>query len=138
MQNNKEKLLKQVKSLVELVRTKIQDKLEKAKVLANQSLKGLGKMSPEDQAVFMSLRSNAWKRVTELTHLEGSPYFTKCEIIDEAGKKQKYFFAKHEFSEQSIYSWVAPVSSIRFEDPGKASYKLPNGTIKTVTIKEKK
>ena len=137
MQNNKEKLLKQVKSHIEIVRNKIQEKLETAKGLANQSLRGLGKMSPEDQAVFMSLRSNAWKRVTELTHLEGSPYFTKCEIIDEAGKEQKYFFAKHEFSEQSIYSWVAPVSSIRFEDPGKATYRLPNGTIKTVTIKEK-
>ena len=137
MQKNKEKLLKQVKLHIELVRHKVQEKLEMAKSLANQSLKGFGKMPPEDQAVFMSLRSNAWKRVKELTHLEGSPYFTKCEIIDENGQEQKYFFAKHEFSEQSIYSWVAPVSSIRFEDPGRASYKLPNGTTKTVTIKEK-
>jgi DNA helicase IV len=137
MKNNKEKLLSQVKMHVDFVREKILEKLEIAKSLANQSLKGFGKMPPEDQAVFMSLRGNAWKRVAELTHLEGSPYFTKCEIIDESAREQKYFFAKHEFSEQSIYSWVAPISTIRFENPGKASYKLPDGTVKTVTIKEK-
>jgi DNA helicase IV len=61
----------------------------------------------------------------------------KTEIIDEKGKDKEYFFAKHEFSEQSIYSWVAPVSVIRFENPGKTSYRLPNGKIRTVTIKQK-
>jgi hypothetical protein len=74
MKNNKEKLLTQVKSHIDFVREKIKEKLETTKVLANQSLKGFGKMPPEDQAVFMSLRGNAWKRVAELTHLEGSPY----------------------------------------------------------------
>jgi DNA helicase-2/ATP-dependent DNA helicase PcrA len=137
MENYKEKLLTKVKSHVDFVRAKIREKLEIVKAVANQSLKGFGKMPPEDQAVFMSLRGNAYKRINELTHLEDSPYFAKIEIIDEAGKEQKYFIAKHEFSEQSIYSWVAPVSAIRFENPGKASYKLPSGNIRNVTIKQK-
>ena len=134
---NKEKLLKQLKSHIDFVRNKIQEKLEMVKVIANQNLKELGKMSPEDQKVYMSLRGNAHKRFAELTHLESSPYFMKCEIIDEIGKNKDYFFAKHEFSEQSIYSWIAPVSAIRFNDPGKASYKLPNGETRTITIKQK-
>lgn len=134
---NKEKLLEQVKKHIVFIRQEIQNKLEIVKTIANQSLKGFGKMPPEDQAVFMSLRGNAYKRINELTHLEGSPYFMKCEVIDELGKDKNYFFAKHEFSEESIYSWVAPISTIRFENPGKVSYKLPNGTIKTVLIKQK-
>ncbi len=137
MKNNKEKLLKTVKTHIVFIREKIKEKLEIAKTMANQSLKGLGKMSPEGQAVFMNLRSNAYKRVNELTHLENSPYFMKIEIIDELGKEKKYFFAKHEFSEELIYSWVAPISAIRFENPGKASYKLPNGKTRTITIDKK-
>ncbi|MEI8174884.1 MAG: AAA family ATPase [bacterium] len=137
MDKYKQKLLKQAKSHIDFAIYKIQEKLEVVKVLANQSLKGFGKLPPEDQAVFMSLRGSAHKRIVELTHLKGSPYFMKCEITDEAGKDKNYFFAKHEFSEESIYSWIAPVSAIRFENPGKASYKLPNGAIRTVTINQK-
>jgi DNA helicase IV len=137
MKNNKEKLLKRVKEHVTFVIKKVQEKLESAKTLANQSLKGLGKMTPENQTLFMNLRAHAHKRVAELTHLESSPYFMKCKIVDESGKNADYFFAKHEFSEESIYSWVAPVSTIRFENPGPATYKLPNGETRTITIKQK-
>jgi len=137
MDKYKENLLNRVKSHADIVIHKIKEKLKIVQEITNQSIKGLGKMLPEDQAVFMSLRGNAYKRTSELKHLEGSPYFTKCDIMDETGKHNSYFFAKHEFSEESIYSWVAPVASIRFENPGKASYQLPDGTTKTVTIKQK-
>ena len=137
MDKYKQKLLKQARLHIDFVIHRIQEKLEVAKVLANQSLKGFGKLLPEEQAVFMSLRGNAHKRISELTHLENSPYFMKCEIVDEEGKNKNYFFAKHEFSEESIYSWVAPVSAIRFENPGKVSYKVPNGTMRTITINQK-
>lgn len=137
MEKYKEKLLKKLEEHIDFVRTEIGKKLEGAKVLANQSLKGFGKLLPEDQAVFMSLRGHAHKRVAELSVLEGSPYFMKVEIEDDKGINKNYFFAKHEFSEQNIYSWVAPVSAIRFEDPGQASYQLPNGEMVSVTIKQK-
>ena len=137
MEKYKEKLLKQLELHIKFVRSEIAQKLQIAQELANQSLKGFGKLPPEDQAVFMNLRGHAHKRVGELTILESSPYFMKIEIVDEKGEKKNYFFAKHEFSEQGIYSWVAPVSAIRFENPGKASYKLPNGNIINVTIKHK-
>lgn len=133
----KDKLLISASSHVKSTIEKIRGRLEVVKTIAHQSLKGLSKMLPEDQAVFMSLRGNAHRRILELTHLSGSPYFTKCSIVDENGNNKNYYFAKHEFSEESIYSWIAPISSIRFENPGPTSYKLPNGVEKTLTITEK-
>jgi DNA helicase IV len=137
MKNNKEKLLERVKKHLDFVRQKIREKLEVVAELKNQSLRGLSKMLPEDQMVFMNLRGSAYKRGAELAHLESSPYFTKCEITDESGKSKNYFFAKYEFSEESIFSWVSPVAAIRFENPGKASYKLMNGETKTLIIRQK-
>jgi DNA helicase IV len=137
MEKYKEKILNRLKSHIDLVRGKIRERLEMTKILANKSLREMGKMSPEDQMVFMNSRAIAETRVAELSHLEGSPYFIKCEVVDGDNEEKEYFFAKHQFSEESIYSWVAPVAAIRFESPGKTSYRLPDGTIKTVTIKKK-
>jgi len=137
MEKYKEKLLNKLKLHIDLVRQKIVFQIEKTKVLANKSLKELGRMNPEDQMVYMQLRANAQTRLVELNNLDGSPYFIKCCIIDENGEEKEYFFAKHQFSEESIFSWVAPVASIRFEAPGKTTYRLPDGQIKTVTIKQK-
>ena len=55
MEKYKQKLLDKVKLHIDFVRQKIQGKLQVAKELANQSLKGFGKLSSEDQAVFPRL-----------------------------------------------------------------------------------
>ncbi len=137
MEKYKEKLLNSLKLHIDFIRLKVKEQLEVTKVLASKSLKDISRMRPEDQMVQMQLVANAQNRVLELHHLDGSPYFIKCSIVDEKGEKKNYFFSKHQFSEESIYSWVSPVASIRFENPGKASYKLPDGTTKTVMIKQK-
>ena len=137
MEKHKEKLLNDLKSHVDIVRRKISEKLATVKKLATMALTDIRKLPQSDQMVYMDLKVNAKRRMSELSHLEGSPYFMKCEIIDENGHEKNYFFAKHEFSEESIYSWVAPVATIRFENPGLASYKLPDGTTRTITIQQK-
>ena len=137
MEKYKEKLLNSLKKHINIVREKILEKVEVTKILANQSLKELGKLSATDQVVFLNGRANAEKRLIELDHLEKSPFFMKCIVLDEKGNEKEYYFAQHGFSEQAIYSWVAPVSTIRFENLGKASYKLPNGVVRDVTIKQK-
>jgi DNA helicase IV len=137
MEKYKQKLLDEVHAHIDVVRKVIRVKLEQVKILANTTLLEISKMPTSDQAVYMNLQATAEDRVVELEHLNSSPYFIKCQIIDEEGKEKNYFFAKHEFSEESIYSWIAPVASIRFESPGPASYMLPNGRTKTVTIKQK-
>ena len=137
MEKYKEKLLNNLKGHIALVRIKVLEKVEVTKILANQSLKELGKLSGADQVVFLTTRANAEKRLIELAHLEKSPFFMKCTVLDEKRNEKEYYFAQHGFSEEAIYSWVAPVSTIRFENLGSASYKLPNGVVRNVTIKQK-
>ena len=137
MEKYKEKLLNNLKLHIDFIRQKVRERIEPTKVIASKSLKDISRMRPEDQMVQMQLVANAQNRIVELENLEGSPYFMKFYITDEDGTDKEYYFAKHQFSEESIYSWVAPVASIRFESPGKATYRLPDGTVKTVTIKEK-
>jgi DNA helicase IV len=137
MEKHKEKLLNSLKLHIDYIRQKILMKLEVTKILAGKSVRDISRMRPEDQAVQMQLKVNAQNRVVELKNLEGSPYFMKCYITDEKGEEKEYFFAKHQFSEESIYSWVAPVASIRFDNIGKTSYKLPDGTMRTIIIKQK-
>ena len=137
MEKYKEKLLNILKSHIVFIRGKIKENLEKTKVIASKNLRDISKMRPEDQMAQMQLVANAQNRLVELEHLDSSPYFIKCSIKDENGEDKDYFFSKHQFSEEFIYSWVAPVSSIRFENPGEASYRLPDGTYKKVLIKEK-
>ncbi len=137
MEKYKEKLLNSLKLHIDFVRRKIKENLEKTKVIASKSLRDISKMRPEDQMVQMQLVANAQNRIVELENLDSSPYFIKCSIKDENGEDKDYFFSKHQLSEESIYSWVAPVASIRFESPGEATYRLPDGTFKKVLIKEK-
>lgn len=137
MEKYKEKLLNSLKLHIDNTISKVKLSLEKTKVLASKSLREISRMRPEDQIVQMQLKANAENRLVELKNLENSPYFMKCYLTDEDGVNKEYFFAKHQFSEESIYSWVAPVASIRFENPGNASYRLPDGTIKNIVIKQK-
>jgi len=137
MEKYKEKLLNSLNLHIGNTISKIKLSLEKTKILASKSIREISRMRPEDQLVQMQLKANAENRLVELKNLESSPYFVKCLIEDEKGEEKEYFFAKHQFSEEAIYSWVAPVASIRFEVPGKATYRLPDGEMKTVTIKKK-
>jgi DNA helicase IV len=137
MELHKEKLLNSVRVHIDSTRKKIQEKLEDVRFLANRTLAQFSKLAPEDQMAQMHITLNAQARLEELVRLESSPYFMKCDIINEEGKHKTYFFGKHEFTENSIYSWIAPIAAIRFENPGVTSFKLPTGEIKPVTIKQK-
>ena len=138
MEKYKEELLNKLRSHIDFVRAKIHEKLESMKTLAERSLKtSKNHMFIEDKWTEVNSIDNSRNRLAELARLEGSPYFTKCEVVKENGEEKSYFFSKHQFSEESIYSWVAPVAAIRFEDVGQASYFLPDGTKKMLTIKRK-
>jgi DNA helicase IV len=120
------------------VQEKIVVSIEATKGMATKSLREIGSMRPADQRVYMQLKGYAVDRVEQLEHLHKSPFFTKCEILDEETKEKKdFFFATHQFIEESIYSWVTPVASIRFESPGHISYTLPNGEAKHMILLRK-
>lgn len=90
------------------------------------SLTQLRSPSPVD----FQVKRNAEKREQELEQIYGSPFFTKCILVyPEENKTQTLFFGKHQFSSEDIFSWVAPIASIRFEQPGDISYTRPDGEV---------
>ena len=137
MEKHKEKLLNNLISHIDFIRGRIKQSLERVEILANKSIREISRMRPEDQLVQMQLKANAENRIIELNNLDSSPYFFKCYIKDEEGIDKEYYFSKHQFSEESIYSWVAPVASIRFENLGDVSYQLIDGTKKNIYVKKK-
>ncbi len=138
METYKQQLLKKVQQHIAYVKEKLATELASVRVFAERSLKEIYSMRPDDQALYMDLKRNAVNRVAELTHLSSSPYFMRCEITEsDTGENKEYFFGKHQFSEESIYSWVAPVASVRFENPGAVSYTLPSGEVKNIVLHSK-
>jgi DNA helicase IV len=137
MKMNKEKLLADLRKHISHVQERIKEGLKVTQEQADVDIFKIARLRPEDQMVAMQIKGNAMQRVEDLKRLIGSPYFIKCNVILKSGEKKTYYFAKHHFSDEKIYSWFSPVSTIRFESPGEVSYKLPNGEIQTITLTEK-
>lgn len=138
MEPHKQQLLDKLRMHITGVRAKIGDAMESVKGMANKSLREIGSMQPADQIVYMQLKAYAVDRMEQLERLSKSPYFVKCEMIEDGAEEKKdYFFATHQFTEESIYSWVAPIASIRFESPGPISYLLPSGERKNMRLVRK-
>ena len=75
-------------------------------------------------------------RLIELDRLGGSPYFSKCSCTFD-GTTKDYYFSKFSFTEASIYSWVAPIASLRFDSPGAVSYQIPSGKVRIGALHNK-
>jgi len=87
-----------------------------------RSLSRADQISTEGVAVQLTMRTQ------ELEVLEKSPYFVKCEIQSKEYGKRTYYFSKFHFSDEHIYSWVAPAAMLRFENPGNVSYNVHEKT----------
>jgi DNA helicase IV len=138
MTHDKAALLQGLKDKIVDVREKIEIEKVRIKEIGLKPMSEIRKMETFDMYLHLNLRHSTEERLTELARLSGSPFFVRCDIVsDRTGKERTLYFAKHPFNEELIYSWVAPIASIRFENPGKVSYKIPNGQIETVTMKRK-
>lgn len=139
MQSHKETLLEKLRNHIRNIREKIRTDLEAVHIVADRSFVEIAKIRPQDdQTIALRLKYNAMARREELQHLYQTPYFTKCEIIENTTEERKtYFFAKHQMINEAIYSWVAPIASIRFESPGEIAYTLPSGEEKKLTLVSK-
>ncbi|MFH1030850.1 MAG: UvrD-helicase domain-containing protein [bacterium] len=85
----------------------------------------------EERFVQENLLENCQNRVEELKHLQGSPYFVRCDCEFEGEDEvKKLYFGKFNFSEKNIYSWVSRASCIRFNNPGVFSYKSNKNVVK--------
>lgn len=77
------------------------------------------------------------KRLLELEKLIASPYFQRLDLDFAEHPAQIYYVGKFSDDSQNIISWTAPLASIRFESPGKASYLTPEHIKEECLIKRK-
>lgn len=87
-------------------------------------------MPDSDKLVLARMSAHYGKRKKELSQLHLSPYFIRCDVVYEnSEEKQVLYFGKFSFSDESIYSWITPAATIRFEQPGDVSYIRPDGNM---------
>ena len=80
-----------------------------------------------DRVTQMMLIKYGEKRLDELVHLHPSPYFVRCDVLlDGESAIRTVYFSKFPFIDREIYSWAAPIASIRFEPMGDIVYMLPD------------
>ena len=138
MKINKQQLIDTLKTTITHVQRKIDVEIEKVKEISNKPLKEIKAMRPEDQLVYGNLQAYSINRLAELAHLHSSPFFIKLVMkMAKTGEEKTLYFAKHHFTEEHIYSWVAPVASVRFEKPGPVAYRLPDGTTEHAVLENK-
>ncbi len=135
---NKENIIKEAKNHVGMV---ILD-LEKAAKDTEKSLKRSKEifktLSNADQIVESMLMKYNKKRIGEIAYLHGSPYFVRCDVIWEKENEIKsIFFGKFGFSEDEIYSWITPASTMRYENPGEVKYVRPDGLMQKAKLVRK-
>lgn len=140
MAYDKETLLGGLKDKIAQVRAAIEAEKSRINEIVPKSMSEAKKMGGEsfDKYLYLNQRSSTDDRLAELARLFGSPFFVRCDIVSKrTGRQRSLFFAKHPLIEELIYSWVAPIASIRFESPGEVSYTLPNGQVEHATLLRK-
>ena len=136
--NYKEKLLQKLKEKISGIREKIMLNQKETETLENRSLEEIKGLKVEDQAIYMDLKAHAKTRIKELENLHHSPFFVRCDIYyQKTGERRTIYFAKHQFAQESIFSWTAPIATIRFESPGNISWKLPDGSMEKAVLESK-
>jgi len=138
MKTDKISLLEKLKKHIQDVQKNIAQNIVRTKELASKNIAEIKTLNKDDQAVYFELQYYTERRLEELKHLNSSPFFIRCDLTHEkTGERKTYFFAKHQLIEESIYSWVAPLSSVRFENPGLITYTLPNGVVEKAFLSRK-
>jgi DNA helicase IV len=124
----KETILFEARLHVEKVRKAIIAGIGKTKDALKRSKERFASLPEGDKIVERRVMKYNEKREGELAHLEGSPYFVRCDVIWEKEEEvQRLYFGKFGFNEEDIYSWITPASSMRFENPGNVEYMRPDG-----------
>ncbi len=142
MSSSKEQLIENLKATVLAVQDALKTEIENVGRIAFKTQKEINQLKKEDREHARHMRGISLLRLEDLKIINKSPFFAKSVItlksIDVRLNKEKtIYFGKYEFSDKNIYSWIAPIATIRFESPGKAQFRLPSGVLKNVDIHEK-
>jgi len=132
----KEALLSETKAHIDTMRQLIQSAIADREKTGSRLAKASRGLSAADALAHYTIASYNDETVEHLKQLYPSPYFTRCDFeID--GQKKPIYISKFSFSEEGVYSWTTPIATLRFEDPGNASYKRPNGTVRSGVLSRK-
>ena len=127
-QLQKDDTLHSASAHVESMRNAITRSLDTTTTQIRKGKEDFKTLSPSDQVAMGMLLAYGEKRLGELKTLHPSPYFVRCDVLlDGEDKERSIYFAKFPLSEKEIYSWTAPVATIRFEGMGDIAYTLPDG-----------
>lgn len=76
--------------------------------------------------------------IEEAQVIQDSPYFLRLDVISkETGDAETIYISKNQHKDENIFSWVSPISTLRYAEVGPASYTRPNGTEKQMEILRK-
>lgn len=133
---NKEEIFRNARRHLDAVIVVVKNEREKVQnhiVRLSQRVSNIG--ASEDKVEVLILANNR-ERNKQLKQMSGSPYFMRCDA-EFNGEDKELYFGKFHLVESNVYSWVAPIAQLRFADIGSASYKLPKGETRAVSIKRK-
>lgn len=129
-EEQKKKLLGQTREHITYICEKIEADIQRREGKGKTMKKEAINMLAGDAITQHILAGHNHEQVENLKQLYPSPYFTRCEF-DINGEKKMMYFAKFSFSGEKIYSWITPAATLRFENPGPASYTRPDGKIQS-------
>lgn len=126
-QQEKERILQAARGHVGSVREDIARSLHVADEQVKKGKEEYRFARSADRVTQMMLIKHGERRLDELTHLHPSPYFVRCDVLlDGESEIRTVYFSKFPFTDREIYSWAAPIATIRFEPMGDVIYTLPD------------
>jgi DNA helicase IV len=97
-----------------------------------QLRKDITKERGDEREILIAILIHRLENQKQVGYACNSPYFVRCDVLfDDEKEVKSLYFGRFPFLKDSIYSWVAPAASIRFDSPGRFSYSLPDGSIRT-------
>lgn len=131
-QTYEQRLCAKIKEVQEYVAAQAQ-KIETGQLKTLRQISGL---RPEDFAAEFASQQTLRDRLWQLAQLSKEPFFG-CVRTQKNEGGVPHYISKFECAEQNIYSWYAPIASLRFADIGEASYVRPSGERAAVVVTEK-
>lgn len=70
--------------------------------------------------------------------IRNSPYFLRMDVSwEDTDDVETIYISKNQYKEENIFSWVAPIATLRYAEMGAASYARPDGRERHAEVSRK-
>ncbi len=74
----------------------------------------------------------------DLLKIKSTPYFVRLDLIwEDTEEKETIYIGKSLYKPAGVFSWVSPISTLRYADIGEAEFEKPDGSSRKVRIERK-